>query len=98
MPENRRCLASCSTRSWFKYGEPKELRKVNRPFASARWLYRNLRPGSLTPASPSAKATATTTGIERTVIKEREPGERTTIIKKDHGAGVESKTVIHDRG
>lgn len=34
---------------------------------------------------------------ERTVIKEREPSERTTIIKKDHGDGVESKTVIHDR-
>ena len=32
-----------------------------------------------------------------TVIKEREPREtdRTTIIKKDHGDGVESKTVIH---
>jgi hypothetical protein len=34
---------------------------------------------------------------ERTVIKEREPSERTTVIKKDHGDGVESKTVIHDR-
>ena len=32
---------------------------------------------------------------ERTVIKEREPSERTTIIKKDHGDGVETKTVIH---
>ena len=33
-----------------------------------------------------------------TVIKEREPREssRTTIIKKDHGDGVESKTIIHD--
>ena len=30
-----------------------------------------------------------------TVIKEREPTDRTTIIKKDHGDGVESKTVIH---
>jgi hypothetical protein len=32
-----------------------------------------------------------------TVIKEREPREtdRTTIIKKDHDDGVESKTVIH---
>jgi hypothetical protein len=34
---------------------------------------------------------------ERTVIKEREPSDRTTVIKKDHGDGVESKTVIrHD--
>lgn len=32
---------------------------------------------------------------ERTVIKEHEPSERTTIIKKQHGDGVESKTVIH---
>ncbi len=30
-----------------------------------------------------------------TVIKEREPRDRTTIIKKEHGDGVESKTVIH---
>ncbi len=30
-----------------------------------------------------------------TVIKEREPHDRTTIIKKEHGDGVESKTVIH---
>jgi len=34
---------------------------------------------------------------DRTVIKERRPEERTTIIKKDHDNGVESKTVIHDR-
>ena len=33
---------------------------------------------------------------DRTVIKEREPSERTTIIKKDHGDGVETKTIIHD--
>jgi Ni/Co efflux regulator RcnB len=32
---------------------------------------------------------------DRTVVKEREPSDRTTIIKKDHGDGVESKTVIH---
>lgn len=32
---------------------------------------------------------------ERTVIKEREPSERTTIIKKERGDGVEEKTVIH---
>jgi hypothetical protein len=32
---------------------------------------------------------------ERTIIREREPSERTTIIKKQHGDGVESKTVIH---
>ena len=32
-----------------------------------------------------------------TVIKEREPTDRTTVIKKDHGDGVESKTVIHER-
>jgi hypothetical protein len=30
-----------------------------------------------------------------TVIKEREPADRTTIIKKDRDDGVESKTVIH---
>jgi hypothetical protein len=30
-----------------------------------------------------------------TVIKEREPSERTTIIKKDHDDGVERKTIIH---
>ena len=34
---------------------------------------------------------------ERTVIKEREPTDRTTVIKKDHGDGTRSKTVIHDR-
>jgi hypothetical protein len=34
---------------------------------------------------------------ERTVVKEREPSDRTTVIKKEHGDGVESKTVIrHD--
>jgi hypothetical protein len=32
---------------------------------------------------------------EKTVIKEHEPSDRTTIIKKDHGDGTESKTVIH---
>jgi hypothetical protein len=32
---------------------------------------------------------------ERTVIKHREPGERTTIIKRDRDDGVESKTIIH---
>jgi hypothetical protein len=32
-----------------------------------------------------------------TVIKEREPTDRTTVIKKEHGDGVESKTIIHDR-
>jgi len=32
---------------------------------------------------------------ERTIIREHEPSERTTIIKKQHGDGVESKTVIH---
>ncbi len=34
---------------------------------------------------------------ERTVIREREPRDRTTVIKKDHGDGVESKTIIRDR-
>jgi hypothetical protein len=34
---------------------------------------------------------------ERTVVREREPRERTTVIKKQHGDGAESKTVIHDR-
>jgi hypothetical protein len=32
---------------------------------------------------------------EKTVIKHREPGDRTTVIKKEHGDGTESKTVIH---
>ena len=32
---------------------------------------------------------------EKTVIKEREPSDRTTIIKKERGDGVESKTIIH---
>jgi hypothetical protein len=34
---------------------------------------------------------------ERTVIREREPSERTTVIRKHRGDGVESKTVIHER-
>ena len=32
---------------------------------------------------------------DRTVIREHEPRDRTTIIKKEHGDGVESKTIIH---
>ena len=32
-----------------------------------------------------------------TVIKEREPSDRTTVIKKDHDDGTRSKTIIHDR-
>jgi len=32
-----------------------------------------------------------------TVIKEREPSDRTTVIKKEHDDGTRSKTVIHDR-
>jgi hypothetical protein len=32
-----------------------------------------------------------------TVIKEREPRDRTTVIKKEHDDGTRSKTVIHDR-
>ena len=32
-----------------------------------------------------------------TVIKEREPSERTTIIKKDHDDGARTKTIIKDR-
>jgi hypothetical protein len=34
-----------------------------------------------------------------TVIKEREPADRTTVIKKDHDRddGVRSKTIIKDR-
>jgi len=32
---------------------------------------------------------------DRTVVREREPHDRTTIIKKDHGDGVETKTIIH---
>jgi len=34
---------------------------------------------------------------EKTVIKKDEPGDRTTVIKKERGDGVESKTIIrHD--
>jgi hypothetical protein len=29
------------------------------------------------------------------VIKEREPADRTTVIKKEHDDGVETKTIIH---
>jgi hypothetical protein len=32
-----------------------------------------------------------------TVIKEREPSDRTTVIKKDHDDGTRTKTIIHDR-
>lgn len=32
---------------------------------------------------------------ERTIIREREPSDRTTIIKKHRGDGIESKTIIH---
>ena len=32
---------------------------------------------------------------EKTVIREHEPHDRTTVIKKERGDGVESKTVIH---
>jgi hypothetical protein len=32
---------------------------------------------------------------EKTVIKKDEPGDRTTVIKKEREDGVESKTVIH---
>jgi hypothetical protein len=32
-----------------------------------------------------------------TVIKEREPTDRTTVIKKDNDDGVRSKTIIKDR-
>ena len=30
-----------------------------------------------------------------TIIRHREPGERTTVIKKSYDDGVETKTVIH---
>jgi hypothetical protein len=30
-----------------------------------------------------------------TVIKEREPSDRTTVIKKEREDGVESKTIVH---
>ena len=33
---------------------------------------------------------------DRTVIKEREPSDRTTVIKKENDDGTRSKTVIHD--
>jgi hypothetical protein len=32
-----------------------------------------------------------------TVIKEREPSDRTTIIKRDNEDGTRTKTIIHDR-
>jgi hypothetical protein len=32
-----------------------------------------------------------------TVIKEREPSDRTTIIKRDNDDGTRTKTIIHDR-
>jgi uncharacterized protein YdeI (BOF family) len=32
-----------------------------------------------------------------TVIKEREPAERTTVIKKDYDDGARTKTIIKDR-
>ena len=32
---------------------------------------------------------------DKTIIKEHEPSERTTVIKKQHDDGSESKTVIH---
>jgi len=32
-----------------------------------------------------------------TVVKEREPTDRTTVIKKEHEDGTRSKTIIHDR-
>ena len=32
---------------------------------------------------------------DKTIIKEREPSDRTTVIKKEHEDGSESKTVIH---
>jgi len=59
-------------------------------FGSARWAL----------ASPLARAIADYDRDrvrERTVIREREPSERTTVIKKHRGDGVESKTVIHER-
>jgi hypothetical protein len=30
-----------------------------------------------------------------TIVKEREPADRTTVIKKERDDGVESKTIIH---
>jgi hypothetical protein len=32
---------------------------------------------------------------DRTIVREHEPSDRTTIIKKEHGDGVEHKTIIH---
>jgi hypothetical protein len=32
---------------------------------------------------------------DRTVVKEREPNDRTTVIKKENSDGDRSKTVIH---
>ena len=32
-----------------------------------------------------------------TVIKEREPADRTTVIKKEQDDGTRTKTIIHDR-
>jgi len=33
---------------------------------------------------------------QTTVVKEREPTDRTTVIKKEYEDGTRSKTVIHD--
>jgi hypothetical protein len=33
---------------------------------------------------------------DRTVIKEREPTDRTTVIKKEDSDGTRSKTIIHN--
>jgi hypothetical protein len=34
---------------------------------------------------------------DRTVVKEREPSDRTTVIKKENEDGTRSKTVTHER-
>jgi L-alanine-DL-glutamate epimerase-like enolase superfamily enzyme len=50
-------------------------------------------------AWPLARAIAITIGTANrdrtTVIKEREPVDRTTVVKKEHDDGVETKTIIH---
>ena len=49
------------------------------------------------PASASAKSTIVTAIaiVSTTVIKEREPRDSTTVIKKEDEDGNRSKTVIH---
>jgi hypothetical protein len=35
--------------------------------------------------------------VDRTVVREHEPADRTTVIKKDHDDGERTKTIIKER-